>query len=399
MQEFVAVNDDFGPQRSSEGTRWLPEAAVDDVSDSRVETELNLFLNQFCPNPAVIKSALARTRLGTVCDLLPGESICKRGDRVQGCWLVIDGQVEVRAHDQHVAFRRPGELFGEQGLVRILCGNDGTRTADVKAIGPVKLLRIDASFQERLTDQEKVVWAQTLVSVVNHKLEQATDMRSELRGQAAQQELLLRRFSDGDALGLVKMATRGARPSIQNRRAIILFSDIAGFSVWSATKPPTEVAGHLRDLVAIQINAVRDHGGQIDKLMGDGAMAYWFVDSGDREKLAPTSVLACALKVASEYKAYFEQHGLALGLRIGLHAGEVSFGDFGADNRIAVTLLGAAVNTAARYEQAKSSELGEIRISPTLRDMMLRSGAHPDTFRGPTKVKVKHGVELDVYSI
>ncbi|MET4445946.1 class 3 adenylate cyclase [Bradyrhizobium sp. GM2.2] len=90
---------------------------------------------------------------------------------------------------------------------------------------------------------------------------------------------------------------------------------------------------------------------------------------------------------------------MPLGLRIGLHAGDVAFGDFGAENRIAVTLLGGTVNTAARYEQAKSSELGEIRISPTLRDLMVGSGAHPDTFRGPTKVEVKHGVELIVYSI
>jgi class 3 adenylate cyclase len=128
-------------------------------------------------------------------------------------------------------------------------------------------------------------------------------------------------------------------------------------------------------------------------------MAYWFVDSGDREKCEPVAVLDCVLKVASECRAYFEKHGLPLGLRIGLHAGDVSFGDFGAENRIAVTLLGATVNTAARYEQAKSSELGAIRISPILRDLMVRSGVNPNTFRGPTKVEVKHGVELDVYSI
>jgi class 3 adenylate cyclase len=364
-----------------------------------VEDKLDVFLRQFCPDPAAIRSALERTHLGTVHDALPGEWICRRGERVQGCWLVISGQVEVRADDQIVVFRVPGELFGEQGLLHVLSGKDGTRTADVRAVGPVKLLCIDASFQERLQDHEKVIWALTLASVINHKLEQATDMRSELRSLAAQHELLLRRFSDGDALGLVKMATRGERPSIQNRRAIIFFSDIAGFSVWSASRSSTEVAAHLSELAAIQINAVRDGGGQVDKLMGDGAMAYWFVDSNDREKCEPAAVLACVLKVASECRAYFEKHGLPLGLRIGLHAGDVAFGDFGAENRIAVTLLGAAVNTAARYEQAKSSELGEIRISPTLRDLMVGAGADPDTFRGPTKVEVKHGVELDVYSI
>jgi class 3 adenylate cyclase len=364
-----------------------------------VEAKLNHFLERFCPDPKAIRSALDRTRLATMHDFLPGEIICRRGERVQGCWLVINGQVEVRADEQIVAFRGPGELFGEQGLVHVLSGKDGIRTADVKSIGPVKLLCIDASFQDRLGDPEKVIWTLTLAGVINYKLEQATNMRSELRSLATQRELLLRRFSEGDALGLVKIATSGKRPPIQNRRAIILFSDIAGFSIWSTSKATIEVAEHLGRLAAIQINAIREFGGQIDKLMGDGAMAYWFVDSSDREKCEPIAALASVLKIASECKAYFEEHGLPLGLRIGLHAGDVSFGDFGAENRIAVTLLGAAVNTAARYEQAKSPELGDIRISPTLRDLMVRSGTNPDTFRGPTRVAVKHGVELDVYSI
>jgi class 3 adenylate cyclase len=392
MAKSIAVNDESSLHQPVDLT-------PDGVSGSTVEAMLDVFLKQFCPDPGVIKRALDRMQLGTVRDFLPGETICVRGDRIQSCWLVISGQVEVRADEQIVVFRGPGELFGEQGLVHVLSGKDGTRTAGVKAVGYVKLLCIDASFQERLDDQEKVVWTLTLASVINRKLEQATNARSELRNLVAQHELLLRRFSDGDALGLVKMATCGKRPSIQNRRAIILFSDVAGFSIWSASKSSNEVADHLSDLAAIQINAVRDCGGQIDKLMGDGVMAYWFIDSDDREKCEPSAVLACVLKVAAEYKSYFEKHDLPLGLRIGLHAGDVSFGDFGAENRIAVTLLGAAVNTAARYEQAKSSELGEIRISPTLRDLMIRSGANSDTFRGPTKVEVKHGVALDVYSI
>lgn len=377
----------------------VPPAGGRMAFPTEVEANLHLFLEKFSPNPQAIRDALDRTSLGTVHDFLPGESICKRGDRVQGCWLVVSGQVEVRADGQIVAFREPGELFGEQGLVHVLSGKEGARTADVLAISPVKLLRIDSSFQERLEDDEKVVWTLTLANVINRKLEQATSARSELRGLAAERELLLRRFCEGDALGLVKMATRGERPPMQNRRAIVLFSDIAGFSVWAASKPPSEVGDHLGALAGIQVNAVRDSGGEPDKLMGDGLMAYWFVDSGDREKREPAAVLACVMKIASECRAYFEKHGLPLGLRLGLHAGDVIFGDFGAENRIAVTLLGATVNIAARYEQAKSSELGEIRISPTLRELMVRSGANPNIFRGPTKVEVKHGVELDVYSI
>jgi class 3 adenylate cyclase len=364
-----------------------------------IDRQLDRFLNAHCPDPALIRCAIARSQLVTVTDFLPDEMICLRGDRVSGCWLVLSGQIEIRADEQTVTFRGAGELVGEQGLLHFLAGKTGTRTADIKACGSVRLLCIDASFQQDLTDAEKVVWIQTLADVVNLKLEQATQGRSELRSSAAEHELLLRRFSDGDALGIVKMAAGGQAGPIQNRKAIVYFSDLANFSVWAADQQPVDVARHLRNLATIQIDLIRRAHGQIDKLMGDGVMAYWFIDTAEREMIEPPAVVDCARKIAEESMRYFEGQRLDLGIRIGLHAGNVSFGDFGAENRIAVTILGATVNLAARYEQAKSPDLGQIRLSPHLRDLIVRSGIDSDAFRGPTKVQVKHGVEFDVYSI
>jgi class 3 adenylate cyclase len=364
-----------------------------------IDRQIERFLDSHCPDPALIRCALARSQLVTVADYLPDEMICRRGDRVSGCWLVLNGQIEIRADEQTVAFRAAGELVGEQGLLHFLAGRTGMRTADIKACGSVRLLCIDASFQQDLTDAEKVVWIQTLADVVNSKLEQATQGRSELRSSAAEHELLLRRFSDGDALGIVKMAAGGQVGPIQNRKAIVYFSDLANFSVWASDQQPADVARHLRNLATIQINLVRKARGQIDKLMGDGVMAYWFIDTAEREMIEPPAVMDCARKIAEESMRYFEDQRLDLGIRIGLHAGNVSFGDFGAQNRIAVTILGATVNVAARYEQAKSPDLGQIRLSPHLRDLIVRSGIDSDAFRGPTKVQVKHGVEFDVYSI
>ncbi|MEH2480989.1 class 3 adenylate cyclase [Nitrobacteraceae bacterium AZCC 2146] len=364
-----------------------------------IDRQLDLFLGEHCPDPALIRCAIARSQLVTVTDFLSDELVCRRGDRVTGCWLVLSGQIEIRADEQTVTFRGAGELVGEQGLLHVLAGKTGSRTADIKACGSVRLLCIDASFQQDLSDAEKVIWIQTLADVVNVKLEQATYGRSELRSSAAEHELLLRRFSDGDALGIVKLAAGGQTGPIQNRRVVVYFSDLANFSIWAANKQPAEVAHHLRILATIQIDLVRKANGQIDKLMGDGVMAYWFIDTAEREMVEPPAVLDCARKIVEESLRYFEDHGLELGIRIGLHAGNVSFGDFGAENRIAVTILGATVNLAARYEQAKSPDLGPIRLSPDLRDLILRSGIDTDAFRGPTKVQVKHGVEFDVYSI
>ena len=113
------------------------------------------------------------------------------------------------------------------------------------------------------------------------------------------------------------------------------------------------------------------------------------------------SVVKCALQIVHRKAAAISRkHGLPLRLRIGLHFGDVSFGDFGASNRIAVTLLGAAVNTLQPGTSRPSPPSSETSGSAlTLRDLMIRSGVNPDTFRVPTKVEVKHGVELDVYSI
>src|SRR5882672_4187506 len=364
-----------------------------------IDRQLDRFLKEHCPDPALIRSAITRAQLWAVAEYLPDEMICRRGDRVRACWLVLSGQIEIRADDQTVAFRGAGELVGEPGLLHFLAGKTGARTADIKACGPVRLLCIDASFQQNLTDQEKVVWIQTLADVVNSKLEQATQGRSELRSSAAEHELLLRRFSDGDALGIVKMAASGQAGPVQNREAIVYFSDLANFSVWAAEQRPADVARHLRELATIQIDLIRKAGGQIDKLMGDGVMAYWFIDTAEREMIEPPAVMDCARRIVDESMRYIEDQRLDLGIRIGLHAGNVSFGDFGAENRIAVTILGATVNLAARYEQAKSPDLGQIRLSPHLRDLIVRSGIDSDAFRGPTKVQVKHGVEFDVYSI
>jgi class 3 adenylate cyclase len=364
-----------------------------------IEQQLDGFLRQHCPEPALIRSALSRLPLCGVSDHIPDGIICRRGDRVEGCWLILNGQLEIRSDEQNVTFRGAGEMVGEQGLLHFLSGKSAARTADITARGPVRLLHVDAAFQHCLDDREKIAWVLTLAGVVNMKLEQATKGRSELRSSAAEHELLLRRFADGDALGIVKIAASGLMRPAQRRRAIVYFGDIANFSVWSADKDPAEVARHLRELATIQIDAIREAGGQVDKLMGDGAMAYWFTDTAERERLAPPAVIECAKSIAEKISRYFDDHRLDLGIRIGLHAGDVSFGDFGADDRIAVTVLGATVNTAARYEQAKSPDLGRIRISPALRDLAVRAGVDPAAFRGPSKVQVKHGVELDVFSV
>jgi class 3 adenylate cyclase len=151
----------------------------------------------------------------------------------------------------------------------------------------------------------------------------------------------------------------------------------------------------------MQIEVIREFGGQVDKLMGDGLMAFWFIDTEDRRKLAPKAALDCARLAVEKVRAFLTSQNLEhdLDIRIGLHCGPVAFGDFGAKNRIAVTLLGDTVNAAARYEQARNEGLGRIRLSPELRDSIVASGSGGNfAFSGPHKLAVKQ-TEILVFSI
>jgi class 3 adenylate cyclase len=152
-----------------------------------------------------------------------------------------------------------------------------------------------------------------------------------------------------------------------------------------------------RRLAEVQIELVRSARGQVDKLTGDGLMAIWFIDAKEREVTLPRMAIECAKAVVARIQEVLraEQLDGQMDVRIGMHCGPAAFGDFGAKERIAVTVLGHTVNIAARYEQAKSSDpaLGRIRVSRELKTLVDACLAEDRIqFTGPATVEVKHGV-------
>jgi class 3 adenylate cyclase len=369
------------------------------LNTEAVEDQFAEFLNRHCRDPAVIRNAIARTNLWTVHDKRHLEQICAKGERATACWLILDGMVEIQSDHRNVTFRKAGELVGEQAFLQTLNGRDGVRTADVIACGAVRLACIDAAFQERLSDEERALWTLTLADVVNQKLEEATSGRSSLRKTIDETEALLLRFADGDALGIIKLAADNRSSPIQDRTAIVFFSDIANFSSWSTGRPPHEVAAIARRLATIQIDLIRASGGAVDKVIGDGVMAYWFVDTLERESSVPKSALECAHSAIDAVRKSIRSEGFDLDIRIGLHVGAVAFGDFGARDRIAVTVLGETVNLAARFEQARDQALGPLRISPELKALAEEAGGDLSHLKGPIPVEVKHGLVINIFSL
>lgn len=139
------------------------------------------------------------------------------------------------------------------------------------------------------------------------------------------------------------------RLSGESRDMTFLFTDIVDFTPFTETATPEELVGSLNQYLDRMCAIVMDHGGTIDKIVGDGIHAFFNapLDQPDH----PARAVACALALDSESRRLAAE--LPLGdTRIGINTGPAVVGNFGGRRRFDYTAHGDAVNTAARLESA-----------------------------------------------
>jgi adenylate cyclase len=152
--------------------------------------------------------------------------------------------------------------------------------------------------------------------------------------------------------------TRGAAQTI---RAVIWFCDLRGFTALADSLPRDRLIGLLNDYFEAVVTAVIGEGGEALKFMGDGLLAIFELGANEEPSARCAAALRAA-KVATEKIAARNLERRAAGepeIRFGLalHLGEVSYGNIGAPSRLDFTVIGPAVNHAARLEKI-ASELG-----------------------------------------
>jgi adenylate cyclase len=146
-----------------------------------------------------------------------------------------------------------------------------------------------------------------------------------------------------------RMALTGER-----REIYALFSDLQGFTAMTHPLEPEMVATLLNTYLNMLSQAVLDHGGTIDKFVGDSVVAFWGAplarpDDGERAAQA-----AVAIWEAGETfrQTPMGEHPPLGRTRVGVHKGVAIVGNFGGEGRIQYTALGDVMNTAARLEGA-----------------------------------------------
>jgi adenylate cyclase len=137
--------------------------------------------------------------------------------------------------------------------------------------------------------------------------------------------------------------------------AAIWLSDLRGFTALSDRLSAEVVVDILNRYFDCQVPAIRKHGGEILKFMGDGLLAVFPIA---RDESNIDEVCARVLEAARESRASVEAMHYANGeaverfrFGVALHVGRILFGNIGGGNRLDFTCIGPAVNLAARLEK------------------------------------------------
>ncbi len=138
----------------------------------------------------------------------------------------------------------------------------------------------------------------------------------------------------------------------EKREATVLFTDIRGFTSMSERLAPEVLISVLNRYMSVMVTIVTEHGGIVDKYIGDAILAVWGVpiqrtDDPCRAVRACLEMRTALQKLNEEFKA----EGLpTIKMGMGLNHGPLIAGNIGSQHRMEYTIIGDTVNTAARIE-------------------------------------------------
>jgi adenylate cyclase len=146
--------------------------------------------------------------------------------------------------------------------------------------------------------------------------------------------------------------------------AVLWYSDLRGYTRITDTADPEQVIPLLNDYAEAVISAVQEAGGDVLKLIGDGTLALFKAEE-------PQRACRCALdaeRLVRTRVAELNQRRVAEGLPVthpylGLHIGEVFYGNIGSPDRLDFTVIGPAVNETSRIAAMCRSVERDVLIS------------------------------------
>ena len=149
--------------------------------------------------------------------------------------------------------------------------------------------------------------------------------------------------------------------------ATILFTDIRGFTAFSETREPEKIVGDLNEYFGIATELILEHGGYVDKFIGDAVLGVFGVPIFHTDHAEKAVKAAVAIQKKLRQRADDNSNPLLSRIGIGIHTGVVISGNLGSQVKMEYTVIGDSVNVASRLNSLAGS--GEIIISKSIYEL------------------------------
>ncbi len=171
---------------------------------------------------------------------------------------------------------------------------------------------------------------------------------------------------------------------VRSQNVAVLFVDIVGFTAYADQKEPAVVIQTLRAFLALMEAQVFEHGGTLDKYLGDGLMATFGTPASGSQDA--TSALLCGkamLRAMRDWNHTRQARGEApMHVGVGIHYGPVVTGDIGA-SRLEFAVIGGTVNLASRLESlTRAKGVALIASDDLIRRVIEENASHRSALNG-----------------
>jgi len=161
-------------------------------------------------------------------------------------------------------------------------------------------------------------------------------------------ETLVETYLGRDA-GRRVLSGRIARGVADRIEAVLWFSDLRNYTRIADTSPPEQIIPLLNDYADAVVSVIHQHAGDVLKLIGDGVLAIFPAEERQRACAAALDAANLARQAVETLNARRAGQGLLItDMYLGLHIGEVFYGNIGSKERLDFTIIGPAVNEVSR---------------------------------------------------
>ena len=198
---------------------------------------------------------------------------------------------------------------------------------------------------EQDIDMAKMLYTRGAVAIDNAQLVEQMKKREEVRSN-------LVRYLSPQIVDRVVSNDMQVNLGGQRKQVSVLFSDIRGFTTISETWPPDQLVAILNEYMTEMVAVVFENKGSIVKFIGDAIVAVFgsLVEVENHAQHAIYAALGMKRRLVDLNVGWQKHYGVKLGIGIGINTGEVFLVNIGSPDRMEFTIVGDAVNLAARLE-------------------------------------------------